>query len=98
MQDGDEAVLEEMAKIKSRLEAQKKKAVRRKRELQKKARIRAAQLASGEGLVDATEADYLFSLASIQVPRPPPFPPWPPSAVFTHFLQRLLILSCSKRS
>eukprot|EP00884_Botryococcus_braunii_P011521 jgi/Botrbrau1/2036/Bobra.0047s0016.1 len=65
-EDADEVVLEEMAKIKSQLEARERKAVRRKRELTKKARIRAAQMSSGEGLLDATGADSLFSLASIQ--------------------------------
>lgn len=67
-QDEEEALLEEMGKITSRMKAREKKEQQRKQELRKKARIRAAQLASGEGLLDATDSSDLFSLASIKAP------------------------------
>lgn len=58
--DSDGQVLDEIADARARREK------KRAREAKKKARVRAAQLAAGEGVLDDGGAEGLFSLASVR--------------------------------
>lgn len=62
----DGGVLDEIADAKARADARVKKEKKRAREAKKKSRIRAAQLAAGEGVLDDGGAEGLFSLAAVR--------------------------------
>lgn len=63
---GEGGVLDEIADAKARADARLKKEKKRAREAKKKARIRAAQIAAGEGVLDDGGAEGLFSLAAVR--------------------------------
>jgi AdoMet-dependent rRNA methyltransferase SPB1 len=68
--DPEEKLLEEMAEVKERLEKAAKKEKKKRRELKQKGRVRAAQMAQGEGLGEDGDAlgagsERLFSLSSL---------------------------------
>jgi AdoMet-dependent rRNA methyltransferase SPB1 len=65
LQSKEEQLLIEMAEIKDRLDKRKKRERRKRIESKTKARLRAAQLAQGEGLVEDDATVGLFSLAGV---------------------------------
>lgn len=65
LQSKEEQLLIEMAEIKDKLDKRKKRERRKKIESKTKARLRAAQLAQGEGLVEDDATVGLFSLAGV---------------------------------
>lgn len=64
--DPEEALLSEMASVQSKMEARLKREKKNRREMKKKAKIRALQMISSQGI--ATGEDDLFTLSSIKGP------------------------------
>lgn len=55
-------MMAEMARVKEAMERKAHKEKKKAREMKRKARIRTAQLASGEGMLDVGGPEELFSL------------------------------------